>query len=100
MKEITPQQLKVLIENKEEFQLIDVREQSEKDKQDIGGELLQMNRVPGNLDKINDDKPVIFYCKSGVRSAKVANFVEMQKDNKQIYSLKGGILAWKKEIKD
>ena len=98
MKEITPQQLKVLIDGKKDFQLIDVREKFEKDKSDIGGELLQMNRIPGNLDKINDDKQVILYCKSGVRSAKVVKFVEEKKNHKQIYNLKGGIVAWMKEI--
>ena len=100
MKEITPQELKALIDEKKDFQLIDIRDKVEKNKLDMGGELIEMGRIPGNLDKINDDKQVILYCKSGVRSAKVVAFVEEKKGHKQIYSLKGGILAWKKEIKD
>ena len=43
------------------------------------------------------NKKVIIYCKSGLRSAKA---IELLKENgfNNLYNLKGGILAYAKEI--
>lgn len=48
-------------------------------------------RIVSELDK---DKPVYIYCRSGVRSAKAGKALE-EMGFKEIYDLKGGILAWK-----
>lgn len=98
MKEITVQELKELIDNKETYQLIDVREAYEVDICSIGGELIPMGEVMNNLDKISKDKKVIIYCRSGQRSGAVIQNLESQHQFNNLYNLKGGILAYANEI--
>jgi len=45
MKEITAQELKAKIDNKEDFQLIDVREEHEHEGANIGGELIPVGTI-------------------------------------------------------
>ncbi len=93
MKEITPQELKNLRDNKADFQLIDVREPFEVEITTIGGELIPMGEVVDNLKRINKNKQVVVYCKSGKRSAAIVQMLEQQGyDN--VFNLKGGILAY------
>ena len=98
MKEITVQELKTKIDNNEEFQLIDVREENEREFTNIGGDHISMGSVMQNLDKINKEKDVVIYCRSGSRSGQVISFLEMNHGFDNIYNLKGGILAWADEI--
>ena len=97
MKEITAAELKRIMDAKEEFQLIDVREEYETDIASIGGELIPMGDVMDNLDKISKDKKVVVYCRSGNRSGVITQALEAQ-GYKNIYNLKGGILSWADEI--
>ena len=98
MKEITVQELKTKMENGSEFQLIDIREENERAFTNIGGDHLPMGTVVNNMDKINKDKDVIIYCRSGSRSGQVVSFLEMNHGFDNLYNLKGGILAWADEI--
>lgn len=98
MQEITVKELKSMMDTKEDFQLIDVREQHEYDICHIGGELIPMGEVMDNIDKITKDKKVIVQCRSGKRSATVIQTLENEHGFKNLYNLKGGILAWADEI--
>ena len=98
MKEITATELKQLITNKKDFQLIDVREEYEFDEANLSGELIPMGDVMENLDKISKDKQVIIHCRSGKRSATVINALESQHGYTNLYNLKGGILAYIEEV--
>jgi adenylyltransferase/sulfurtransferase len=98
MKEVTVQELKRMRDNNESFQLIDVREPHEAEIAQIGGELLPMGQIMTNADKIVKDKPVIVHCRSGARSASVIQALEKQHGFTNLFNLKGGILAWAKEI--
>lgn len=98
MKEVTPTELKSMMDNKEDFQLIDVREEHEVDIANIGGELIPMGDVMDNIDKISKEKKVILYCRSGNRSGAVAQALETQHGFTNIYNLKGGIIRWSDEI--
>ena len=98
MQEITVQQLKSMKDNKEDFQLIDVREEYEYEISEIGGELIPMGEVADNVDKISKDKKVVVHCRSGKRSASVIQMLEQAHGFKNLYNLKGGILAWADEI--
>lgn len=97
MKEITAKELKSLMDEKEDFQLIDVREQKEYDFANIGGELIPLNTIPQNQDKIAKDKKVVVYCRSGARSANAIMYLEQQ-GFKDLYNLRGGILAWSDDV--
>ena len=98
MKEISVQELKQLIDNKKNFQLIDVREEYEFDEANINGELIPMGEVMDNLDKISKDKQVVIHCRSGKRCATVISALESQHGYTNLYNLKGGILAYIEEI--
>jgi adenylyltransferase/sulfurtransferase len=98
MQEITVQQLKSMMDAKEDFQLIDVREEYEHEIAEIGGELIPMGEVADNVDKISRDKKVVVHCRSGKRSASVIQMLEQTHGFKNLINLKGGILAWADEI--
>jgi adenylyltransferase/sulfurtransferase len=97
MKEITSAELKQLINDKKDFQLIDVREEYEFDEANINGELIPMGEIMDNLEKISKDKQVIIHCRSGKRSAGVINALESQHGFTNLYNLTGGILAYLEE---
>ena len=98
MQEITVHELKSKIDNKEDFQLIDVREPFEYELSNLGGELIPLNTILDNADKVSKDKPVIIYCRSGARSATAAHALEQRLGFKNLFNLKGGIKAWANEI--
>lgn len=98
MKEITPQELKQLIDEKKDFQLIDVREAYEFDEVNMKGELIPMGEIMDNIDKISKDKQVVIHCRSGKRSATVISALEAQHGFTNLYNLKGGILAYIEEV--
>ena len=98
MKEITVQELKELQESGADFQLIDVREPHEYDICNLDGELIPMSEVPGNVDKIDKNKKVVVHCRSGKRSGDAILWLERNHQFNNLYNLKGGILAWAKEI--
>ena len=98
MKEVTVQELKRMRDNNEAHQLIDVREPHEADIAEIGGQLIPMGEILQHVDEIAKDKPVIIHCRSGARSASVVQALEKQHGFTNLYNLKGGILAWAKEI--
>lgn len=98
MKEVSVDELQELIDNKADFQLIDVREVSEYEQANIKGELIPLQTIPNQIDKIAKDKQVIIMCRSGKRSANAVAFLEQQGGFDNLYNLTGGILDWKIEI--
>jgi len=98
MKEITSKELKQLMDENKDFQLIDVREPYEYDEVNIKAELIPMGEVMDNVDKISKDKQVVIHCRSGKRSATVIGALESQHGFTNLYNLKGGILAYIDEV--
>ena len=98
MKEISVTELKQMMDNHEDFQLIDVREPHEYDICHITEELIPMAEVPFNMDKISKDKKVIIHCHGGGRSGRIIQWLEENNGFENLYNLKGGIGAWAKEI--
>ncbi|HQW22851.1 MAG TPA: rhodanese-like domain-containing protein [Bacteroidia bacterium] len=97
MKEITVQEFKKKLDNSEEFQLIDVREPFEYEICNLSGELIPMGIILSETEKISKDKTVIIHCKSGGRSGAIVNELE-KAGYTNLYNLKGGILAYAREI--
>ena len=81
-------------EGNDTFKLIDVRTPAEVAQGKIpGAEHIPLNLLPMKLAELPDDQPVIFYCRTGARSAQACAFVAAQgKDN--TYNLSGGIVSW------
>lgn len=98
MKEISVTELKKLMDEKADFQLIDVREEHEFDEANLKGQLIPMGEVLQRVDEISRDKQVVVHCRSGKRSASVINALEGQHGFTNLYNLKGGILAYIEEI--
>jgi adenylyltransferase/sulfurtransferase len=98
MKEITPQELKDLINSKADFQLIDVREEYEHEEVNINGELIPMGEILERSAEVSKDKQVVIHCRSGKRSATVISALENQHGFTNLYNLKGGILAYIEDI--
>jgi sulfur-carrier protein adenylyltransferase/sulfurtransferase len=99
--ELTPTQLKQRLDNGEDILVVDVREIWELNitKLDFAQHIV-MNDVPQRAAaEIPKDKTVVFICRSGSRSMRVVQFlVGSGWSAQQVYNLKGGILAWAREI--
>jgi rhodanese-related sulfurtransferase len=91
-------ELKKMIDEQRQFQLIDCREPDEYEFCNIGGELIPMGEVLDNVEKIRKDIPVVMQCRSGVRSARIIAELQDQHNFTNLYNLEGGILAWSDEI--
>jgi len=99
LKEISVLELsKILSENNVKIQLIDVREPYETEIVTIGGELIPLNSITDAINKISKNKKVVMYCRSGKRSIEAINLLQEQFGFNNLYNLKGGILAFAKEI--
>ena len=91
-------ELKAMSDNKEDFQLIDVREEHEYDATNLNGELIPVGEIVHHPERINRDKKVVIHCRSGARSGNMVQWLEKNHGYTNLYNLKGGILAWSKEI--
>lgn len=98
MKSVTVHELKQMIDNKEDFQLIDVREPFENDTCSLGGLLIPLAEIPNHINDISKDKKVVIHCRSGARSGNAIGFLEQNYGFDNLYNLSGGILAWANEI--
>ena len=98
MKEITVEELKEKMDNKDDFQLVDVREPHEFEICSIGGDDIPMSEIQSRYKEISKDKMVVVHCRSGVRSGNVITFLEQNHGYTNLYNLEGGILAWAEEI--
>jgi rhodanese-related sulfurtransferase len=90
--ELTPRQADELV-RESGAQLVDVREQYERDAGHIAGSLhIELQALPAEADTLDRDRPVVFYCRSGSRSALAADaFTAAGFDAR---NLDGGLEAW------
>lgn len=93
--EITPQQARELLDGSE-AQLIDVRETYEWDEGRIAGARhIELERLASQAETIDRDRPVIFQCRLGARSAMATQ--AFRAAGYDAYSLAGGIQRWVKD---
>lgn len=100
MKSITAIALKQKIDNAEDYQLLDVREPDEHSAFNIGGQLIPLNEIVRHIDEIATDKPVIFYCRKGIRSQIAIQRLQEKFPFTNLINLIGGTEAWKKQFED
>src|SRR5579875_1136542 len=85
-------------ERGEDFLLLDVREPAEWDIVRIpGATLIPKGELPSRLAELPQDKPIVAYCKSGVRSAEALALLK----NAGFASAKhmqGGVTAWTTQV--
>jgi len=95
LKNLSPQEVKTLLDAGQ-IVLVDVREPHEFMAERIHGALLfpLSTFAPKNLPPASADKPVVFHCGAGVRSAKAAAACEAA-GIKHEQHMQGGMGAWK-----
>lgn len=94
--EITPEELQALRSVEEDFVLLDVRQPFEFEVSNLGGKLIPLAELSERLDELNPNKLIIVHCKAGVRGQKAVRLLQQQGFNAK--NLRGGILAWSREI--
>ena len=96
--EITPQEVKHLMEGGEKFILVDVRENWEHDASRIeGSTLIPLREIPANLGRLAGAVKVVLYCHHGMRSLDAALWLRSQ-GVACAQSMAGGIDSWSIEI--
>lgn len=77
----------------EDWQVIDVREPYERDAGHIPNTRhIELERLAGQADSIDRERPVVFYCRLGARSAMATQ--AFRASGYEAYNLSGGISAW------
>lgn len=96
MQSITAIALRDKIDQHEDFQLIDVRERYEHEEFNIGGQWIPLNEIVQHVEKIAKDKPVVLYCRKGIRSQVAIQRLQQKFPFHNLYNLIGGTEAWRK----
>jgi len=97
IKEMTVAELKTFIDSHKEgdYLLVDVREPEEYGKEHIpGAKLIPLMDIENGKIQLELAEHTIFYCRSGNRSRRSAQYFARHAGNKTIYNLTGGITAW------
>jgi rhodanese-related sulfurtransferase len=98
MNSITAIALKEKIDHAEDLQLVDVREPYEHEEFNIGGELIPLHEIAQQVEKIATGKPVIIYCRKGIRSQIAIQRLQEKFPFTNLINLIGGTEAWKKQF--
>jgi adenylyltransferase/sulfurtransferase len=80
--------------------LLDVREPWEwavSNLAEKGARLIPLEELESRLGEVPDDRPVVVYCRTGQRSEDAARLMR-QAGRERVANLRGGIVAWAREI--
>jgi molybdopterin/thiamine biosynthesis adenylyltransferase/rhodanese-related sulfurtransferase len=98
--EVTPRDVKAMLDNGEKFAFIDCRLPNEHEITHIEGtQLLPLQQLPQRMAELKgkENEKVVVHCKSGARSLQFALALR-QNGFKDVRSMAGGILLWNKDI--
>lgn len=96
--EIIAPQLKKKMDAKETFILLDVREPHEYEVAQItGSQLIPLGQLEKRINELQKDADIVIHCKAGVRGDKALKILR-QHGFQKLTNLKGGILAWSREV--
>lgn len=91
--ELSAQALKELLASEEDFHLIDVRKAEEHQARHIGGQNIPLDDLVQHLNALGD-KDIVFYCQTGIRSAKAIRMCKAHGMSNHLYHLKGGVMQY------
>lgn len=94
MQHITTEQLQQQLTENREFFLLDVREEYEHNEFNIGGTLIPLDEVIRKASEIPTNKPVVVYCRKGIRSQIAIQRLEEKFGFTNLINLKGGLEKW------
>ncbi|HZE44325.1 MAG TPA: rhodanese-like domain-containing protein [Steroidobacteraceae bacterium] len=97
--ELSPREFLDRRESGEEMTLLDVREDWEVALAPVPTDTVHipMGEISDRIGELDPMKETVVICRSGGRSAQVADFLERQGFTK-VFNLSGGILAWSRVI--
>ncbi|TCL14021.1 adenylyltransferase/sulfurtransferase [Roseivirga ehrenbergii] len=95
--EITVQELYQMIKSGKTPFILDVREPYEYAISNLNGLNIPLFELGLELERLSQNETIVIHCKSGQRSQKALEFLKKEGFSK-LKNLKGGILAWQKEI--
>ena len=96
--EITPIELKALLEQGGQTVILDVRNPEEIDICRIAGStVIPLPELPARLSELDPSASYVVHCKSGMRSAKAIGLLQAAGFT-HLKNLTGGILAWIKDV--
>ncbi len=101
MKEISPLEYVEKLKNGWKPFFLDVRRESEEKIVSLPNTSLRIDHtdIPLRIDEIPKDREIVIYCRSGARSAMVANFLKLSGNYPMdVYNLSGGIHLWSSTI--
>ena len=94
--EVNADELHAMITN-DDVVLVDVRSHAEVAQGVIpGASHLPLHLLPLQLNQLPRDKKVVFYCRTGARSAQACLYAANQ-GSENVINLRGGIVAWARE---
>lgn len=94
--EISPEQAKLEVTHSK-MELLDVRENYEREINNIGGHHIPLALLPQHIEQLKAiKKPLLVYCAGGMRSIQAVRFLKQHQI--ECYSLEGGIQRWLKEF--
>lgn len=94
VQEVDATALQERLNNGEKIRLVDVRSEAEFAQGMIeGGELLPLHLLPVRMNEFSNDETLVFYCRSGARSAQACMYLK-QHTGVDALNLRGGIIAW------
>jgi Rhodanese-related sulfurtransferase len=94
---VSVEQLQQWLEQSVPFVLIDVRNGFEYEAGNMGADLMPLDQIETYVDRIPRDQKVIIHCKGGARSERAVQLLQDKYGYKNLFNLKGGILAWKEK---
>lgn len=98
-KSISVNELKLIIENKLDVQLLDVRETFEEPQiSELIDLKIPLADIHNQTHLISKNKKVIVFCKSGSRSKRAIEILEKDFGFTNLHNLEGGIISWSKSI--
>ncbi len=96
--EITPENLKKQLDQKEKITILDVREQSEYEICRLpGSKLIPLGDLSAKISELNPADVIVVHCRSGVRSAQAVQLLR-KAGFKNVANLAGGINAWAERV--
>ncbi len=99
MQEITATELKKLMDDHEDVQLIDVRNPDENAFARIeGAKLIPLGEILTRMTEIDPNRETVIHCKAGGRSAQAIEALERSGFKGKLRNLRGGITAWSNEV--
>lgn len=95
MTDINAKELKERLDKGEKIMIIDVREPYEYEEYNIGGKLIPLGELQGQIDDLDDfkDEEIVVHCRSGARSSAAKGFM-VQNGFTNVRNLIGGIMAF------